>query len=224
MRIIMIGCEYAGKTTLTAEISRWLERNLGRPQFGQYMWHDHFVFPFAEGEGEQVETETAHILAMPPSLLEKYSRYMIHYHLVFYQDSHHLVVNWYYGDAVYAPLYYGYGEPDGYADRGLMARSYDAKVMQEAPDSVLILVKASPDVIRRRMAQGPRPQCPLQEQDVELVLQRFEEEFKRSGIRRRFTLDTSSATVAETLQTFVKEMEPHLTADDRLAMLTHRRA
>jgi len=221
MRIIMIGCEYAGKTTLGAEIAKWLEENMGTP----CGWHDHFVLPFAEGSGSEVEKEAEQVLAMKPALLEKYSRYMIDYHFnhAFYQDNHHLLVNWYYGDAVYAPLYYGYGGPDEYADRQAMARRYDVEIMSGAPDTVLVLVKASAEAIRQRMAETPHPWCILKDQDVELVLQRFEEEYTRSGIRRRFTLDTSNTTVKETFQAFLRQMEPHFTGKDQMALLTHER-
>jgi len=54
------------------------------------------------------------------------------------------------------------------------------------------------------------------------VLQRFEEEYQRSGIRRRFALDTSDATVEETRQEFLRQMEPHFTERDRLAVLSHQ--
>ena len=224
MRAILIGCEYVGKTTLAAEVSKWLEQNMGHAQFGRYAWHDHFVLPFTEGEGSEVEKEAEQVLAMHPRLLEKYSRYMIHYHLnhSFFLDNHLLLINWYYGDAVYAPLYYGYGGPDEYADRQLMARSHDADVMSLAPDTVLVLVKATPEVIRQRMAEQPHPRCILKDQDVEFVLQRFEEEYQRSGIRRRFALDTSDATVEETRQEFLRQMEPHFTERDRLAVLSHQ--
>jgi len=223
MRLIIIGCEYAGKTTLVAEIFKWLEENWGRDQFGEPLLHDHFVLPFGEGSGPEAEEEAEQVLAMKPKLLEKYSRYMIDYHFNFYLDDHHTLINWYYGDAVYAPLYYGYGGPDEYADRQAMARGHDSRVMRLAPDTVLVLVKASPEVIRQRMNENPHPRCILKDRDVELVLQRFEEEYNRSGIRRRFMLDTTNATVQETFQEFLRQMEPHFTEADRLALLTHER-
>ena len=225
MHVILIGCEYTGKTTLAEGISTWLEENMGLAQFGRYSWHDHFVRPFAEGPEEDVQAEAQEVLAMSPGLLEKYSRYMIEYHTgdFFYLDNHLLLVDWYYADAVYAPLYYGYGGREEYADRQVMARSYDAKVMRKAPDTVLVLLKASADAVRARMSEGPHRWNVLQDGDVELVLQRFDEEYTRSGIRRRFTLDTTESTAEETLAEFLRQMEPHLTESDRLALLYHSR-
>jgi len=74
MRLIIIGCEYTGKTTLVAEIFKWLEENRGRDQFGNPLLHDHFVLPFVQGSGPEVEEEAEQVLAMKPKLLEKYSR------------------------------------------------------------------------------------------------------------------------------------------------------
>jgi hypothetical protein len=223
MRLIIIGCEYAGKTTLVEGLFDWLGENMGPDQFGRPLLHDHFVLPFCEGEGPEHEEEAEQVLAMTPSLLEKYSRYMIDYHFQFYQDSHHILTNWYYGDAVYAPIYYGFGGPDGLVDRQALARSYDAKVMKLAPDSVLVLLKASAEVVRQRKRENPHPRCVLKDQDVELVLQRFEEEALRSQVRRRFTLETTDSTPASTLQEFLRNMEPHLSVQDRLALLAHER-
>ena len=42
MRLILIGCEYAGKTTLAVEISKWMIEALGLPFV---RWHNHFVVP-----------------------------------------------------------------------------------------------------------------------------------------------------------------------------------
>lgn len=220
MRIIMIGCEHAGKTTLAEQIHNWMIENMGPPLMS---WHDHFVLPFHEGSGPEAEEEANQVLTLMPTLLEKYSRYMIDYHFAFFSDAHNLLVNWYYGDAVYAPLYYGYGNPDDYLDRRAMARSYDAKVMKMAPDTVLVLVKASPEVIRRRMSESPHPRCILKDEDVEFVLQRFEEEYNRSGIRLRFTLDTTNATLKETFGEFLRKIEPHLNENDKLSLLTHEK-
>jgi hypothetical protein len=61
----------------------------------------------------------------------------------------------------------------------------------------------------------------LKDEDVEKVLQRFQEEFDRSGIRRRFELDTTNATAKETFQQWLRQMEPHITPADRACMLTH---
>ena len=67
-----------------------------------------------------------------------------------------LMIDFYYADAVYAPLYYGYGEPDSFSDRRRRAREWDHHLLVQAPDAVLVLVEASPSAIRSRMAADQR--------------------------------------------------------------------
>ena len=58
----------------------------------------------------------------------------------------------------------------------------------------------------------------FQEKDIEFVLDRFQEEFDNSLIRQRFALNTTSATVEESLQEFVQKVDPYITQQDRLRM------
>ena len=39
MKLILVGCEYAGKTTLANEIVKWIDKTLG----GARGFHDHFT-------------------------------------------------------------------------------------------------------------------------------------------------------------------------------------
>ena len=190
MRLIIIGCEFAGKSTLAARIREWGEEAFRGITSS---FHDHFVFP----DEEASEEEQKQMTAMVPSLKEKYQRYMINYHLnpAFYSDNDHCLIGFYYSEAVYAPLYYGYGRKGEYADRAKMVRSWDHEVMHIAPDTVLVLMKASPEVIRRRMAAHPERKSILQEKDIEFVLKRFDELFTGSLIRRRFTLEAILPTI-----------------------------
>lgn len=131
MRIILVGCEYAGKTVLAGETSRWLMETMGLPSV---RWHDHFVFPHltrhfivphnAVAVPDAEETGDDMLLSRP-ALLEQLQRHMIWHHLhpTFYRDEDdYPMINWYYADAVYAPLYYGYGEAGTFADRRRRAR------------------------------------------------------------------------------------------------------
>jgi thymidylate kinase len=221
MRLIVIGNEYTGKTTLVQNLRQWMHEHMGE---GLIMIHDHFLPSIGEGRrGITPEEEETEFLQLKPFALEMYMRYMIHYHLGhhFYGDNDHIVVNWYYGDAVYAPMYFGYGGPGEYADRRSMARSHDSEVMHIAPDTVLVHLTASPDVIRERMRAEPRRTSRVQDADIERISARFTEEFSHSLIRRRFVLDTTSSTPEETLREFLKQVEHHLTSADRLRILSH---
>lgn len=222
MRLIIIGSEYAGKTTLAAQIQQWMERTMGSCTTS---FHDHF-FPWdpedTSPKKERIDVDLKLLTLNDPEVVEKYTRYVIHYHTHpnFYAKPDHAVVNWYYGDAVYAPLYYGFGGPGEAGDRQVLARSYDEMLTKTAPDTVLLLVKADAEVIRRRRQETSQPQPFPREQDIELVLGRFEEEFESSLIDRRVVLDTSSTTAPETLTNFVELIQPHLEPADRTRMQT----
>jgi len=214
MHLIIIGCEYVGKTTLANGIKEWMMQTMGGCESS---FHDHFVPWTPEADGAKGERMKEQLLSLEPSLLECYQRYMIHYHTSpsFYALKDHCVVNWYYADAVYAALYYGFGGPGQYAERSELARYYDKRVIELAPDTVLVLVKASPEAIRQRRNQASQPTPFPKEEDVELVLKRFEEEYSNSLLHQKFMLDTTDASAEETLAEFVRQIEPHLTAADR---------
>ena len=71
------------------------------------------------------------------------------------------------------------------------------------------------------MRSAPHPDGVVRDEDIELVLERFEEEFARSAIINKLVLDTTESTPEETLEEFLCKMEPYWTEGDRLLMLTH---
>ena len=228
MKLILIGCEYAGKRTLGVEISRWWAEQTG----GEFHappgihFHDHYTLPHvvhAEGHESHKELSESQILILNPGLLEHFQRFQIEYHFSrgFVSNADHWNIDWYYADAVFAPLYWGYGRTGEYADRRVMVRHYDEEVLHVMPDAILVLVKASPEVIRQRMRAGESPfpdrhtATLFQEKDAELVLGRFQEEFDESLITNRFEIDTTAASVEESLQEFARKVEPYITPEDR---------
>ena len=86
---------------------------------------------------------------------------------------------------------------------------------------VLVLLKASPDAIRHRMANKHETPFPgrhaatyFKGEDAETVLARFDEEFEKSLIPRKIEIDTTDATVEESLSEFVRQIKPFITNDD----------
>src|SRR6185295_4134216 len=118
--------------------------------------------------------------------------------------------DWFYADAVYAPLYYGYGGAGQYADRRVAARHWESEVLELDPAIVLLLLTASPEVIRQRRDAQPHARSVLKDEHIELVANRFQEEFDISLIRRRISLDTTHSTPEQTFQEFLAAIEPHL--------------
>ncbi len=220
MRLILAGCEYAGTTTLVNAIVKWVEGAMS----GTVSLHDHFKIPHLSHE-KLTPDEQAGVLALSPNVLEMFQRYHVDYHLseTFYSDPDHFMVGLHFDEAVYAPLYFGYGMTGVYGDRERFFKHVERRVLKMAPDTVLVLVKASPEVIARRMKTDPHENQIVREEDIESVLGRFDALYKRSIIGRKMALDTSTATVEESLVEFQSEIEPHLTEADRLRLLVHRR-
>ena len=87
---------------------------------------------------------------------------------------------------------------------------------------MLGLVKASPDVISRRMAQNPHPHQVVPEEDIEMVSARFEEEFERSAIANKLTVDTSTDTVEQSLAGLLEQYDPFLSDTDKLRIVVKK--
>ncbi len=236
MRLLVIGSEYAGKHTLGLEIDKWWCGQTGqefRPP-PSFAFHDHFVLPHivhSEGHEHHKALSEQQMLTLNPHLLEHYQRYQIFNKLTRgYRAMRDLfLMDFYYGDAVYAPLYYGYGKPGMYGDRRVVARVLDREVDEIYPDMVLVLVKADPDVIRERAANMDKTPFPgrhaatyFKSEDAEIVLDRFAEEFGRSLIRQKFEIDTTDVPVEESLSDFVRQMKPFITSEDFQRVLGHQ--
>ena len=219
MRLIITGCEYAGKTTLANEIAGWRTRTMG-PAIppGMPEFHDHFTLPEIS-HGDMTDEDAAQVWALSPKVKGLIQNHQVGYHMnpAFYADHDNIFVGFHIEDAVYAPKYYGYG---GNGERSHWARIVEAEIIGKAFDTVLLLLTASPETIRERMRANPHPMGLVKDEDVEEVLQSFEHEFSKSILRYRFSLDTSNATVQETLDQFVEQMVPMLRDSDRLRMQT----
>jgi hypothetical protein len=217
VRLIMVGCEYVGTSSLIQEISGWVERAMG----GKMGIHDHWKAPQLS-HAEHTKEENEGFLALSPNLRESFQRYHMEYHLSpsFYHDADHTMVGFHIDEAVYAPLYYGYGAPNEYGDREQAARTTEASLLEIARDTVLILLKASPEVIRARMKADPHANALVTDGDVEKVLAAFEDQHTRSLLRKKIVIDNTDQTVAESLADFVTQIQPFLTHADRSRILT----
>ena len=216
MKLILVGCEYAGKTTLASGIVQWTNRTAGEGRG----FHDHFAIPNHELSPESKE----HLMAAPPQLKEMFQRFMVAHHLSrdFFIGPDQNFIGFHIEEAVYAPLYYGYGGKNSRAEfrsgegqRTKMARAVERELVRIAPETVLVLLKAAPDVVRQRMRDDPHEHQVIRDEDVERVLARFEEEFQWSVIRNKFDIDTSAKAPEETLGEFTERFEPYLTEADR---------
>ena len=94
--------------------------------------------------------------------------------------------------------------------------------MERADDTVLVLLQASPEVIRDRMRSDPHDRTVVKDEDVGKVLERFEYHFNHSLLRYKFSLDTSTSSPDQTLEEFVAKYLPHLTQRDQLRIQTRQ--
>ena len=246
MHLILTGCEYVGTTTLGWGISQWAAGAMG----GHHWFHDHWKIPhinhpaqdnlakvdqlyeeWASGEGLDPTTvglspqERQQFLSLSPQLKEMFQRYHMDYHVrpSFYKNMpDHNIIGMHVDEAIYGPLYFGYGGPGEYSDRARAVRYIEEHILELAPHTVGILVKATPEVIRRRMEENPHEDGLVKDKDIEYVLKRFEEEHERSLIRNKLVIDTSIATVEESLAEFLKMYEPLITDKDRTRILVHK--
>ena len=80
----------------------------------------------------------------------------------------------------------------------------------------MVLIKARPEVIRDRLSRGESefPQrhtgSLFKEKDTEFVSDTFQKLFDQSKFTRKFEIDTSDASVDESLDEFISKVEPLL--------------
>jgi hypothetical protein len=224
LRLIIVGCEYSGTTTIANAICRWAEGAMG----GTIEPHDHFVIPhiacyqIGPRAAPLTEEEQKHMLALSPKLKEMFQRQDMVYHFPTpNQGPDWVLVGYQIADAVYGPMFFDYGlanEPQG-GPRSKYMRHIEMVFLERAPETVLVYLKASPEVIARRMKASPHQNGVVREGDIQRVLDAFESEYQASVLHNKMTLDTSSATVEETVKEFRRQLQPYVTDEDRRRIL-----
>jgi hypothetical protein len=218
MRVTLVGCEYSGTTTLAFRIREWIHSEIG----GHVnLVHDHFKIPYTVTHPDEYAPvpsdftieEQEQFLALSPRIKDNIMRHNVVYHTAALPGmADKVIVGLHIEEAVYGELYFGYTDRRGFMD------GIENKILGTAPDTVLCLVTASSNIIRSRMSANLHPNGVLKEPDIELVLTRFQEEFERSRLTHKISLDTSDATIDESVAEFVRLVEPHLTDHDRARM------
>ena len=203
MRLITIGCEYVGKTTLADALQAWGAQH-GR---NFHMDDSDFSIPDDRHLGED---EQQALVEAPPALKERFQRMQIYYHIFVQSNCEDCIFGGYHiQEAVYGPRYY---YPGGTVD---YLRHVELHLQ---PDTILVLMTADPDEIRTRMKAAPHRYPIVPPEDVDDVQAEFEQEFSASTIKRKVRLDTTGFPAGEVLDRFLVAVRPALSARDLLLM------
>lgn len=204
MRVVVVGCEYSGVTTLISQLDAW-----GKDRGIHHHMDDHFTIPDAYHLSDE---EQAAMLDMLPAIKERFQRFQLVYHVrLLHRYQHILMGGFHIEEAIYGPRYY-------YPGKAQPVREYEP----DMPDStILVHLHATPERIRQRMQDAPHPHQLVPANDTEQILDAFAQEVRQSWIRRKITIDTSDLTPEALLDRFLELSIPHLEpADAATRMLT----
>jgi|TARA_B100000749_G_C18360287_1_gene437210 hypothetical protein len=222
MKLILVGCEYSGTTTIAKAIDKWAKVELGT---GFRLIHDHFKLPDTQPHGPILTNEEiVNWQNLSPRMVEVIQRHNLYYHTPSESSkkANLLIIGLHIDESIYGPLYYDYGHKGVIGDRVVIGRHIELNFKKYAPETVLVHVKATPEVIRSRMQKKTHTHQVIKDKDIEHILSRFEEEVFNS-ILNRIELDTSTSTVQEVAEDFAEKIVPYLTTEDQLDMLTNRK-
>ena len=164
MRIIAIGCEYTGVTTLLAGLRDW-----GATRGVHFHMDDHFTIPDAYHLADE---EQRAMLDMLPAIKERFQRFQIVYHVRLINNFQHILLGGFHlEEEVYGPLYY-------YPD---LTVSDTRKYESEMPDDAIVVhLHARPEVIAQRLEQAPHPHTLIHPDHIPMLLDRFAAEYRAS--------------------------------------------
>ncbi|MBT5320339.1 MAG: hypothetical protein HOL45_10590 [Chloroflexi bacterium] len=221
MRLLLAGCEYSGTTTVAHAIDDWMSENMGT-RFS--LIHEHWKIPHTSGHPDNTTSEEQEwLLQATPKFKEMHQRHSLYYHTQVgtYNGDDGMVVGGHMDDAVYAPLYFEYGQKGYNFDRELVMHQVEKTILFFTQSTVVVHITADTDVIKNRMQDDPHENGIVQSGDVDKVQARFQEIVDWSLLGNKITIDNSGALV-DTMAQFVDKIEPYLTDTDRSRILAHK--
>lgn len=200
MRLIVVGCEYTGKTTLVNGLMDW-----GHKHGLHHHMDDHFTIPDCQTLTETSDREA--MIALPNAIKERFQRFQVAYHVkLTHRYEHILLTGFYIEEVVYGGRYY-------YPGSRVIENPRRAET--ELPsDCILVHLTATPGAIVSRMEQNPHPYPVVPKEDVPEILDAFATEYRASWFRNKFEIDTSELSDTELVDTFLRLSVPHLTEKD----------
>ena len=197
MRVVVVGCEYSGVSTLIAELDNW-----GKTRGIQHHLDDHFTIPDAFHLSDE---EQEAMLTMMPAIKERFQRFQLVYHVrLLHRYQHILLGGFHIEETIYGPRYY-------YPGKAQQVREYEPEMPD---DTILVHLLARPDVILRRMDTTPHPHQLVPTAEVTEILEAYATEVGKSWIQRKIVIDTSELTSEGLVEAFLQKSIPHLDAED----------
>ena len=214
MRLILVGCEYVGTTTLANAIDDWMDSTMGA-RFS--LIHDHWKIPHTSGHpDDSTPEEQAWLLQATPKFKEMHQRHSLYYHVQAngFDNPDSMMIGAHIEDAVYGPMYFGYGGKDHRLDREVVMHQWERTILRFTDATVLVHITADNDVIRQRMHDDPHENMVISEGDIDRVKTRFAELFDWSLLKHKIAVE-NSGSMSDTMTEFVRKIEPLLTDADR---------
>ena len=200
MRLIVVGCEYAGKTTLVNGLMDW-----GHEHGLHHHLDDHFTVPDTATIKDKADQEA--MIALPNAIKERFQRFQIAYHVKLTQRYENILLTGFYiEEVVYGARYY-------YPGSRVIENPRRAET-ELPPDCILVHLTARPEVVTARMDSDPHEYPVVPKEDVPEILEAFQAEFRASWFRNKLEIDTSDLTASQLLDAFLEASIPHLTERD----------
>lgn len=206
MKLIIVGCEYTGVTTLCESLINW-----GNERGINFHLDDHFTIP----DRQQLSPEDrATIVTLSPSLKQRWQQMQIVYHVRLMNIFDHILLGGFHiEEEVYGPLYYYPGSAV------VGSRQFETELPK---DGILIHLTARPEVIETRMESQPHDYQVVKKEDIPMVLGRFHDEVKASWLTQKLEIDTSDLTPDQLLQTFLNSAKPLMSTRDLLLLANEK--
>ena len=188
MRIIAVGCEYTGVTTLLEGLMAW-----GHEQNISHHLDDHFTIPDCQHLAPE---DMVAMVNLSAALKERFQRMQLVYHVrLLNQYEHILLGGFHIEESIYGPLYYYPGAVASHI------REYEEEMPE---DTILVHLTAKTEIISARLEASPHEYSLIRKSDIPILKSRFQEEFEASLIQYKISIDTSDLTPEQLLETFLK--------------------
>ena len=187
MKIIAVGCEYTGVTSLFDGLMDW-----GNKRGIKFHLDDHFTIPDRQ---HLTPEDQITVTQLSPALKQRWQQMQIVYHVRLINLLDHILLGGFHiEEEVYGPLYY---YPGNLAHG---SREFETEMPKE---SILVHLTARSEVIQSRMDANPHEYNLLKKEDIPMILARFEEEVNKSK-------DEDEAKSMENVERLIDENSPSI--------------